>query len=85
MFIALVAMTTIITGMDPQVVNEQKHKKRLGELRRQLKTLEQDQLKLEAKGIQLERQLRSKVRQQVTHTLVKDSLICVSVCLFTGC
>ena len=74
--------------MDPQIVNEQKHKRRLGELRRQLKTLEQDQLKLEAKGIQLERQLRSKVRERERERetiLVKDYLICMSVCLFTGC
>lgn len=42
-------------------VNEQRHKKRLGELRRQLRSLEQEQLKLEAKGIELERKLRTKV------------------------
>ena len=82
MFIAFVAMTTIITGMDPQLVNEQRHKKRLVELRHQLKTLEQDQLKLEAKGIQLERQLRSKVRQQVTRTVCERlSIIHVYMCV----
>lgn len=42
-------------------LNEQKHKKRLGELRRQLKSLEKEQVKLESKGIELERKLRSKV------------------------
>lgn len=49
------------TEVDTRVVNEQRHKKRLVELRRELKNLEQDQLKLEAKGIKLERELRTKV------------------------
>lgn len=43
-------------------VSEQRHKKRLGELRRQLRSIEQEQLKLEAKGIELERKLRTKVK-----------------------
>ena len=68
--------------MDPQIVNEQKHKRRLGELRRQLKTLEQDQLKLEAKGIQLERQLRSKVRQrEKDYPREGLSNLCVCLCV----
>ncbi len=43
-------------------VSEQRHKKRLAELRRELRSLEQQQLKLEAKGIELERKLRTKVK-----------------------
>ena len=58
---------------DTYAVNEQRHKKRLGELRRQLRTLEQEQLKLEAKGIQLERQLRTKVTQHFVNNMKLDS------------
>lgn len=46
-------------------VSEQRHKKRLGDLRRQLRSLEQEQLKLEAKGIELERKLRTKVKKRL--------------------